>query len=223
MKGLQGKKSFSDVRNKNTMRQRLAATEMIVPGNIQLEPWSPGDAATHITYECAGSPFGEILVAATSKGVCYLGFTGNEPAAALRDLKRRFPFNPVSEGRSFFQTAAIRQMHATHHLIPVRLHLKGTPFQLQIWKQLLRIPFGGLTTYARLGGSTRAARAAGHAVGCNPVGFLLPCHRVICTDGSFNRYFWGTELKEKLLTWEAETAQDPGFTAPRSGVVLNKN
>ncbi|MGJ7032677.1 methylated-DNA--[protein]-cysteine S-methyltransferase [Niabella hirudinis] len=192
-----------DVRNKRSMRGRLTATRMAAPGNIQLEPWTPGDAAAFITYERAGSPFGEILVAATSKGICYLGFTGNNPAAAIADLKRRFSSNPISEGPSFFQKAAIRQLSCPRRPLPLRLHLKGTGFQLQVWKQLLQVPLGGLTTYTRLGGSSKTARATGRAVGSNPVGYLLPCHRVICADGSFSGYFWGTALKEKLLAWEA--------------------
>jgi len=195
-----------NVRDKKTMRQRLAATRMVTPANVQIEHWNPGDETMDITYGCAPSLFGEILVGATSKGVCFLGFTVNDREAALRDLKRRFPSNRILEGASLFQNAALMQLNNPLQPLPVCLHLKGTPFQLRIWEQLLRIPPGGVTTYAKLGGNTRTARAAGHAVGGNPVGFLLPCHRVIGSDGSFNRYFWGPELKEKLLTWEAEAA-----------------
>lgn len=195
-----------NVRNKKAMRQRLASTRLITPVNVQIAYWASGDETAAITYAYAPSLFGEILTAATAKGICYLGFTGNEREAALRDLKRRFPFNPMQEGSSAFLEAARLQLNNPLRPLPVRLHLKGTPFQLQIWEQLLRIPTGGVITYAKLGGSTRAARAAGHAVGCNPVGFLLPCHRVIGSDGSFNRYFWGPELKEKLLAWEAGAA-----------------
>lgn len=192
-----------NVRNKRIMRKRLVKTQFIDAQNVRMERWLPEGISLPITYEFAGSAFGEILVASTPKGVCYLGFTKTDHEARLEDLKRRFPAGKMDEKSSAYKTEIILQMNNPRVQLPVRLHLKGTDFQLIIWKKLLQIPMGGLTTYGQLGGDSKAARAAGSAVGSNPVGFILPCHRVIHRDGSFDSYFWGSELKQRLLMWEA--------------------
>jgi len=89
---------------------------------------------------------------------------------------------------------------------PIALHLKGTNFQLQVWRALLKISLGDLTTYQGLAqavGKPKAARAIGNAVGKNPVGFLIPCHRVIRGNGELGGYRWGQDRKAMLLGWEA--------------------
>ena len=86
------------------------------------------------------------------------------------------------------------------------LHLRGTNFQIQVWRALLRIPFGSLTTYQHLAqalGKPTAARAVGNAVGNNPVGYLIPCHRVIRGSGELGGYRWGLDRKAALIGWEA--------------------
>lgn len=88
----------------------------------------------------------------------------------------------------------------------VKLHLKGTPFQLKVWEALLRIPMGGLTDYGSLAQSIQApnaSRAVGSAVGSNPVAFLIPCHRVIRSTGDFGQYHWGAVRKTAMIGWEA--------------------
>lgn len=86
------------------------------------------------------------------------------------------------------------------------LHVKGTNFQIQVWRALLHIPFGNLTTYQKLAqaiGRPTAARAIGNAVGANPVSYLIPCHRVIRGSGALGGYRWGLERKTAILGWEA--------------------
>lgn len=197
------KDNIINVRDKQAMRSRCLSTRMVEAANIHIEAWTPEDEAEIIMYEYVISVFGEVLIAATSKGICYAGFTRNDRQAAFDDLRRRFPQQLLTEGRSPFRDAAIGQMEEPERSLPIRLHLRGTGFQLAIWKKLTAIPLGGLITYAQLGGGSRNARATGSAVGSNPVGFLIPCHRAIRSDGSFDRYFWGTDLKEKLLAWES--------------------
>ncbi|MEL7052774.1 MAG: MGMT family protein, partial [Cyanobacteria bacterium J06588_5] len=94
---------------------------------------------------------------------------------------------------------------------PLALHVKGTNFQIQVWRALLSIPFGQLTTYQGLAtamGRPTAARAVGNALGKNPVGYLIPCHRVIRQSGEFGGFRWGMERKTTLLGWEASQAQN---------------
>jgi AraC family transcriptional regulator of adaptative response/methylated-DNA-[protein]-cysteine methyltransferase len=86
------------------------------------------------------------------------------------------------------------------------LHLKGTPFQIKVWETLLKVPMGDLTTYGEIAhqiDEPRAMRAVGSAVGHNPVAFLIPCHRVIRSDGQVGEYHWGSTRKQAMIGWEA--------------------
>jgi len=196
-----------DVSNKQIMKERVEKTTLSAVSNfVQMEKWDGADSGMPVAYQFAASAFGEILVASTIKGVCYMGFSGNNREKTLHDLKRRFPASLMEEKETEWQNEVILQMNNPEQQLPVHLHLKGTDFQLSIWKKLLKVPLGGLTTYAQLGGHTKNARAVGTAIGSNPVGYILPCHRVIRGDGSAEGYFWGTELKKRLLTWEAAEA-----------------
>lgn len=88
----------------------------------------------------------------------------------------------------------------------IKLHLKGTSFQLKVWETLINIPLGGLSTYAGVAktiNNPTASRAVGSAVGDNPVAFLIPCHRVIKSTGEFGQYHWGAARKSAIIGWEA--------------------
>ncbi len=196
----------TNVRDKNEMRNRLLNTHLLEPTNIHIEAWAPGDENLVISYERGASLFGDILIASTPKGLCYLGFNFSSRVSALDDLKKRFPKNMIIEKASPLHEAAIKMMNDPGLELPLQLHLKGTKFQLEIWKKLAEIPMGGFTTYGQIGGSNKSARATGTAVGRNPISYLLPCHRVIHTDGNVTGYFWGTEIKEKILAWETQKA-----------------
>jgi AraC family transcriptional regulator of adaptative response/methylated-DNA-[protein]-cysteine methyltransferase len=199
-----------NVRDKRDMKKRIADTQLAdSPNAVQLERWGNNDIGTAINYRFSESAFGEILIGATAKGVCYMGFTNGDREKTLPDLKRRFVSSTFEEKNSGWISEMIIQMNNPEQHLLVHLHLKGSDFQFSIWKKLLKVPLGGLTTYAQLGGSSKIARAAGTAVGSNPVCYVLPCHRVIHGDGSFDNYFWGANLKQRLLTWEAA---EPSFS-----------
>ena len=88
----------------------------------------------------------------------------------------------------------------------IKLHLAGTPFQLKVWESLLRIPMGRLSTYkdiAQTINNPKASRAVGNAIGSNPVAFLIPCHRVIQSNGEMGGYMWGPDKKAAIIGWEA--------------------
>ena len=88
----------------------------------------------------------------------------------------------------------------------LKLHLKGTEFQLKVWESLLKIPQGGLTTYGEIANGIykpKASRAVGTAIGSNPVALLIPCHRVIQSSGKLGGYMWGVARKQAIIGWEA--------------------
>ena len=142
----------------------------------------------NISYSFGITRFGTVMIASTSKGVCYMGFADNGEEEAAGELKRRFPYAHYLEGEDDYQLNALSVFdNADGNKKPIRLHLKGTTFQLSIWRKLLQIPFGGLVSYASLAGDAKKSRAAGTAVGDNPVGFLVPCHRVVRSNPVLDR------------------------------------
>lgn len=178
---------------------------------INLEGMTPaeyknGGAALTINYSFAESPFGNIIVASTPKGVCYMAFA-DEQQTAFDELKKQFP------NATYRQFADTMQQNALFifrkdwsQLSNIKLHLKGTAFQLKVWEALLKIPMGGLNTYAGIAqkiDAPNASRAVGSAVGDNPVAVLIPCHRVIKSTGEFGQYHWGATRKSAIIGWEA--------------------
>ena len=165
-----------------------------------------GGASLEINYSYAESPFGHVLVASTAKGICYLGFADDKEQALTR-LRAMFP------AATYTQMLDRLQQHALYiftqdwsKLDQIKLHLKGTDFQLKVWEALIKIPLGKLTTYQQIAGavsSAGASRAVGAAVGSNPVAFLIPCHRVIRATGAFGEYMWGANRKTAMIAWEA--------------------
>lgn len=184
---------------------------------IRIEGMTPGEyknggAQLTINYSFAESPFGNIIVASTHKGICHLAFA-EDPEAAFTELQKRFPqarFEQITD--RFQQNALFIFTQDWSRIDEIKLHLKGTPFQLKVWEALLKIPMGNLTTYSALATSLnhpRAGRAVGTAIGDNPVAFLIPCHRVIRTTGGLGGYHWGFTRKTAIIGWEAaKTAQE---------------
>ena len=189
---------------KEVLKERIKSTQFKTahPSFIIIK-WEPGDELLPMLYQIKTTPLGKVLIAATAKGVTYLGFIIKDNATTLADLKRRFPENTITAGTNVWITIALTRVNNPEEGMALNLHLKGTDFQLNVWGKLLLIPFGGLTNYKQLGNSDSDSRAIGSAVGANPVGYLVPCHRVIRADGSFNGFFWGNDVKANLLTYEA--------------------
>ncbi len=168
------------------------------------EEYKGKDEKLNINYSFSFTRFGTVMIASTPKGVCYMGFADNGEAEAVEELKRRFPYAHCLKREDEHHRNALSVFdNAEGNEKPTRLHLKGTAFQLSIWRKLLQIPFGGLVSYASLTGDTKKSRATGAAVGDNPVGFLVPCHRVVRGNGEFGHYYWGPDRKAALISWEA--------------------
>lgn len=159
-----------------------------------------------ISYDFTNTLFGRILVAATQKGICHLSFA-DEEETALTSLKNLFPNAHFKRERNAILIKAIEFFRFEYNNTEtIRLHLKGTPFQLKVWEALLKIPVGNLTTYGNLAdkiGNPKASRAVGSAVGDNPVAYLIPCHRVIQSSGIIGQYHWGSVRKTAIIGWEA--------------------
>ena len=195
--------------SKPDVKERLRHTKLLLQdASIHLEKWETGDEEETIYWQAASTVVGEILVAATQKGVVFLGFSSDDHRETLADLRGRFPGNPIEEKRTQELDEAFHRINDPRQELPVHLHLKGTTFQLGIWTKLLLIPFGGLVTYSEVGNGAQHARATGTAVGANPVSILVPCHRVVRADGTYDGYYWGPENKKKLLAYEASLAKE---------------
>lgn len=179
---------------------------------INIEGMTPGEyknggLALNINYSFADTPFGKIIAASTDKGVCHMAFVDEGERRAFDHLRSIFP------NAKYVLSPDTKQQHALsvfdrdwNRLEEIKLHLKGTEFQLKVWETLLKIPAGGLATYADLAtksGYNGACRAVGTAVGKNPVAFLIPCHRVIKATGEPGNYHWGEMRKNAIIAWEA--------------------
>ena len=158
-----------------------------------------------INYSFSESLFGNIIVASTNKGICYMAFA-DEEVIAFSKLQNHFPNARFNHAVDLMQQNA---MHIFSHdwtkLDKIKLHLKGTDFQLKVWQTLLKIPLGQLTTYGIIADKIEkpnASRAVGTAIGSNPVAFLIPCHRVIQSTGNFGGYMWGNTRKTVMIGWE---------------------
>jgi AraC family transcriptional regulator of adaptative response/methylated-DNA-[protein]-cysteine methyltransferase len=180
---------------------------------VSLEAVTPGEYRNHgqnvaIAHGVHPSPFGYCFVAGTDRGICRLEFLERPDAAvALERLHTDW------KAATFHA-----DINATAHLAdrvfetipdasePLTLAIRGTNFQIQVWRALLQIPAGTLASYqdiARATGHPGAARAVGRAIGQNPVAYLIPCHRAIRKTGEFGNYRWGTARKKAILGWEA--------------------
>ncbi len=178
---------------------------------INIEGMTPGEfknggACLIINYSFRESPFGDIIIASTNKGVCYIHFQNNENIA-LSDLKACFPSAVYHQTEDNYQKDALSIFQKNwSHIDQIKLHLRGTRFQIKVWESLLKIPKGSLSTYGDIAkkiGHPKAARAVGTAIGANPIAFLIPCHRVIQSNGKFGGYMWGANKKMAIIGWEA--------------------
>ena len=180
---------------------------------ITIEGMTPGEFKNGgkyltINYSFATSLFGNILVASTLKGICYLAFAEVEEIA-FADLKHHFPNAFFIQKKDAFQQNALKIFdNDWSNLDQIKLHLKGTDFQIKVWESLLKIRMGQLATYGNIAQNINkptASRAVGSAIGSNPVAFLIPCHRVIQAGGNYGGYMWGSTRKTAIIGWEIAT------------------
>jgi len=157
-----------------------------------------------IHYGWHSSPFGQALVMQTRRGLCGLAFATDDRAEVVAKMAARWPVADMQEDPAATAAAAAAIFGESGE--EIRLHLSGTNFQIRVWEALLRIPDGGLVSYqwvANAIGNPKAARAVGAAIGQNPISYLIPCHRVILSNGYLRNYGWGLPRKMAMIGWEA--------------------
>jgi AraC family transcriptional regulator, regulatory protein of adaptative response / methylated-DNA-[protein]-cysteine methyltransferase len=190
----------------------LSGTSRLHDLFVQIEGMTPGEfkeggKALHIYYSHAETPFGNILIASTSKGICHLSFAGNLTKSPEAEIRQRFPAATLEQKTDLFQQQALKMFRDDwSDLDRIKLHLKGTAFQIKVWSALLQIPPGSLKSYLQIAndiGDPRASRAVGTAIGSNPIAYLIPCHRVITSSGQLGGYHWGIDRKSAIIGWEA--------------------
>jgi AraC family transcriptional regulator of adaptative response/methylated-DNA-[protein]-cysteine methyltransferase len=187
---------------------------------VKIEGMTPGEYKNKggnlsIKYSFSESLFGRILIASTHKGICYMGFS-DDKQIAFSELEKRFPKASFIQQTDPIQQNALQIYTQDWSKInKIKLHLKGTDFQLKVWETLLRIPTGNLATYGTIAKEIqkpKASRAVGTAIGSNPIAFLIPCHRVIQSTGTFGGYMWGTTRKTAIIGWEASKINSSNIT-----------
>ncbi len=182
----------------------LVNTEAVTPGEVRLR-----GNGLEIRYGFHPTPFGEVLIGTTERGICHLGFVEATREAALATLAAEWPLAKLEQATAESGHFARAIFGLEQAQAPLPLFLSGTNFQLKVWEALLRIPTGSVTTYEGLAtaiGRPAAVRAVGTAVGHNPVAVLIPCHRVIRKMGEFGNYRYGATRKKALLGWETAQA-----------------
>lgn len=181
---------------------------------VTFDAMTPGEfkqqgQGLNIAYCFCASPFGECLVAITQRGLCHFGFVNkNNRAAALDQLFEAWPEAVFCEDSSP-AASLVNQIFnpaQTDETRPFNLLIKGTNFQIHVWKALLQIPKGKVASYQDVAsyiGRPKAFRAVASAIAVNPVAYLIPCHRVIAKSGKIHQYRWGSARKKVMVGWEA--------------------
>ena len=210
----QGKKRLNDAGSLLDISNSLglSSSSRLHDHFITLEAVTPGEyknkgKGLEIEYGLHSSPFGVLFIAMTKRGVCRAAFVdANDIAEHLMDLQKTWPLALLSKNED-----------ATQHIIdvmfgdvaiadrPLSLHIAGTNFQIAVWKALLLIPPGSITSYSQVAttiGRPQSSRAVGNAIAANPVAFLIPCHRVIQQSGALGGYRWGSTRKRAIQWWE---------------------
>jgi len=160
-----------------------------------------------MTWTSVGSPVGTLFLAGTEKGLAFLEF-GDLVDSFRRRVRHAYPKANLVESPRLLEEPLHdldRYWRGESTLPRSVFDLKGTPFQIKVWQALKEIPFGSAVSYgdlARMIGNPKASRAVGAAVGSNPVAILIPCHRVIGSDGTLCCYGGGLDRKAKLLSHE---------------------
>ncbi len=222
-------KRFLQYLTKEYSKERLKSAESILhsaydaglsgPGRlhdlmVQCDGVTPGEykamgGGLAISWGVHDTPFGKCLLAHTDRGVCNLQFLEEEDQTDYEDwLARQWPAAKITRNDESSGTlvndifVSLREGKSGS----LHLFLKGTNFQIKVWEALLQIPAGQVVSYqhiATLIGKPKAVRAVASAIAVNPVGYIIPCHRVIRKMGVINQYRWGAARKRAIIGWEA--------------------
>jgi len=197
-----------------------AAAELIV----NRASYGPRGTGARMQYTIAPSPFGQILIAATAHGVCWIGI--HDSIAHLEsELRGDYPRAAIARDDTDDATVAdyarrlVSSIAEEPAALDLPLDIRATPFQLTVWRELCAIPRGATRSYGAIAqriGRPDAPRAVGHANGSNPVAIIIPCHRAIGANGTLTGYRWGIEIKRRLLEAEGTITQRSSLSLDRA-------
>jgi len=187
---------------------------------VDLEAMSPGEyrrsaAGMEIGWSVVPTPFGEASLAFTERGICYLAFLNQDEPLQL--LTAQWPQARLVRAPSEAEILAERIFSRAKRDQPVSAWVVGTNFQVKVWRALLAIPVGRIESYQGVAtniAQAKAARAVGSAIARNPIGYLIPCHRVLRQNGEIGEYHWGSERKAAMVAWEAAQCLAPEDKGP---------
>jgi AraC family transcriptional regulator of adaptative response/methylated-DNA-[protein]-cysteine methyltransferase len=221
LKYLTRDKAMERLRKGQSVLESAISSGLSGPGRlhdllITTQAMTPGEAKKHglgvkIQYGYGATPFGEAMLAWNKRGICFLGFCHEVGRQVTREhFSKQWPDAELSRDdlRASDKLAEIFNKKEHQQL---KIWLRGSPFQLQVWEALLKLPAGTHCTYGQLAsfsGHEGANQATGTAVGRNPVSWLIPCHRVINSLGALGGYRWGTNTKQAIIGYEAARNPD---------------
>jgi AraC family transcriptional regulator of adaptative response/methylated-DNA-[protein]-cysteine methyltransferase len=217
------KKILSEVQSKSLIETSqqvgLSGTSRLHDLFVNIEGMTPGEYKNggenlSIVYSIRECQFGSYLVASTDKGISNLYFFDGDKSKIFLELKSTWPKAKILEGTDDHQEKVVQFFnHDFSNVEKIKLHLKGTEFQLKVWEALLKIPQGSLLSYGQIAHNIQqpsASRAVGTAIGSNQVGFIIPCHRVIKNLGGIGEFRWGSIRKKAIIGWEASKINTSG-------------
>lgn len=188
------------------LHEQFVSIEAMTPGQCK-----SGGAGLEVVYGFHPGPFGRMLLARTEKGICALSFAEASDQRQVAALRRQWPRARLSEDGAATEADALAVFNPRSNTErKFHLAVRGTNFQVNVWRALLKIPPGRVVSYQQLAtqlGRPAAVRAAANAVAANPVAWLIPCHRVLRKTGALGGYRWGLARKESLLAWDAVLAR----------------
>ena len=180
---------------------------------VTLEAVTPGEYKNRgqnisINYGFTQCPFGLVFIAATNRGICHLSFSTPESMPeSIRSLQQKWRNAKIAENQLRIETLSNKIFNPdTQTQKKFHLFIQGTNFQVRVWESLLRIPYSAVSSYQNVAssiGAPTATRAVANAIANNPVGFLIPCHRVIRNTGAIGGYRWNNKRKQAILAWES--------------------
>ena len=186
------------------LHDQFVTLEAVTPGQYR-----SGGQGLAITYGVHTCPLGGLFMAISSRGICKVSFMAKDSfKRELLELQQTWPNATLKHDDALIQREASTLINAinSENTQPLHLLVKGTNFQVNVWKAMLKIPYGGLVSYLQLAkqaGYPDAIRAASSAVAANPIAFLIPCRRVLRKTGHFGKYHWGEDRKKILVAYEA--------------------
>lgn len=193
------------------MKQTLLNTGSVHHDIVSIEPMLRSEYGSKknrltILYSYITTPLGRMWVGSTSKGICFMGL-GDDENVILDAMKLRYPY-AIYNKQSAKEHKNIRHLFSNNwkDLLPIHLYVRGTDFQIKVWNELLNIPVGKISTYGEIAkniGRPRSSRPVGNAIRKNPVVYVIPCHRVICSSGKMGGFFWGINAKLDFLNKES--------------------